>query len=141
MTMLSFDLQVCLDLQPIQTIEVMVWTSSIYDYFIIRPSSVTLTLNLPKQMFQVALLLLKETTLKSMHKCRSYGLVKFNLGPFYHLTRKCDLDLQPTHTNVSNGTTTPQAKHLYKITKYSQTCLKGSPKGRTKSGCLRQVTP
>ena len=24
---------------------------------------------------------------------------------------------------------------------YSQTCLKGSPKGRTKSGCLRQVTP
>ena len=24
---------------------------------------------------------------------------------------------------------------------YSQTCLKGSPKRRTKSGCLRQVTP
>ena len=24
---------------------------------------------------------------------------------------------------------------------YSQTCLKGSPKGRTKNGCLRQVTP
>ena len=24
---------------------------------------------------------------------------------------------------------------------YSQTCLKGSPKGKTKSGCLRQVTP
>ena len=24
---------------------------------------------------------------------------------------------------------------------YSQTCLKGSPKGRNKSGCLRLVTP
>ena len=24
---------------------------------------------------------------------------------------------------------------------YNQTCLKGSPKGRKKSGCLRQVTP
>ena len=28
-------------------------TSSIYDYFSIRPSSVTLTLGLPKQMFQM----------------------------------------------------------------------------------------
>ena len=36
--------------------------------------------------------------------------------------------------------------HLIKIYavgkfSYSQTCLKGSPKGRTKSGSLRQVTP
>ena len=27
------------------------------------------------------------------------------------------------------------------LSKYSQTCLKGPPKGRTKSGYLRQVTP
>ena len=27
----------------------------------------------------------------------------------------CDLDLQPTQTNVSNGTTTPQGEHLCKI--------------------------
>ena len=27
------------------------------------------------------------------------------------------------------------------IGNYSQTCLKGSPKGRAKFGCLRQVTP
>ena len=33
---------------------------------------------------------------KSMHKCRSYGLDKLNLWPFYNLTFKCDLDLQPT---------------------------------------------
>ena len=33
----------------------------------------------------------------------------------YHLTFKCDLDLQPTQTNVSNGTFTPQGEHLCKI--------------------------
>ena len=33
----------------------------------------------------------------------------------YHLTFKCDLDLQPTQTNVSHGTTTPQGEHLSKI--------------------------
>ena len=41
--------------------------------------------------------------LKSMHKCRSYGPDKLNLWPFYHLTFKCDLDFQPTWTNVSMG--------------------------------------
>ena len=53
--------------------------------------------------------------LKSMHKCRSYGPDKLNLGPFSHWTFKGDLDLQPTQTNVSNGTTTPQGEHLCKI--------------------------
>ena len=27
------------------------------------------------------------------------------------------------------------------VVKYGQTCLKGSPKGTRKNGCLRQVTP
>ena len=36
----------------------------------------------------------------------SYGLDKLNLWPFYHLIIKCDLDLQPTWTNISNGTAT-----------------------------------
>ena len=48
--------------------------------------------------------------LKYMYKCRSYGLDKLNLWPFYHLTFKCDLDLWPTWTNVSTGTSTPQAE-------------------------------
>ena len=52
--------------------------------------------------------------LKSMHKCRSYGLDKFNLWPFYHLTFKCDLDLQPTQINVSTGTSSAQGQHLIK---------------------------
>ena len=34
---------------------------------------------------------------------------------FYHLTFKCDLDLQPTGTNVSNGTATPQGEQLSQI--------------------------
>ena len=52
-------------------------------------------------MFQMALLLLKGEQLcqiifKSMHKCRSNGPDKLKLRPFYHLTFKCDLNLQPT---------------------------------------------
>ena len=41
-------------------VEVMARTSSIYDNFIICPSSVTLTFNLPEEMFQMALLPFKE---------------------------------------------------------------------------------
>ena len=44
--------------------------------------------------------------LKHMHKCTSYNPDKLNSWPFYHLTFKCDLDHQPTSTNVSNGTCT-----------------------------------
>ena len=32
----------------------------------------------------------------TMNKYISYGPGKLNLYPFYHLTFKCDLDLQPT---------------------------------------------
>ena len=28
---------------------------------------------------------------------------------------ECDLDLQPTQANISNGTSTPQGEHLCKI--------------------------
>ena len=56
----------------------MARTNSIYDHLIIWPSSVTLTFNLPEQMFQMALLLLKgeqlcQIVFKFMHKCTSYG--------------------------------------------------------------------
>ena len=50
-----------------------------------------------------------------MYKCRCYGPDKLNLWQFYHLTFKCDLDLQSNQTNVSNGTTPPQGEHLCKI--------------------------
>ena len=54
--------------------------------------------------------------LKSMHKSKSYGLDKLNkFMTFCHLTFMCDLDLQPTQINVSNGTTAPKGEHLYKI--------------------------
>ena len=51
----------------------------------------------------------------NMHKCRRYGPDKLNLWPFYHLTFKCDLDLQLTWTNVSNGTATLQKEQLCQI--------------------------
>ena len=40
--------------------EAMAQTSSVYDSFIILPSWVLLTFNLPEQMFQMALLFVKE---------------------------------------------------------------------------------
>ena len=58
---------------------------------------------------------LGQIILKSMHKCRSYGADKLNLWPFYHLTCKCDLDLQPTWTNVSNGNATPKGEQLCQV--------------------------
>ena len=65
-------------LNPHINVEVMAPTNSIYDHFIICPSSVTLTFNLLKQRFQMALLLLKENTCAKLfwnllQRCRSYG--------------------------------------------------------------------
>ena len=45
---------------PCMNVEVLAQTSSIYDHFMIWPSSVTLLFNLSEQMFQMALLLLKK---------------------------------------------------------------------------------
>ena len=53
--------------------------------------------------------------LNSTHKCTSDGPCKLSLWPFYHLTFKCDLDLQPTWTNVQSGTSTPQGQQLCQI--------------------------
>lgn len=55
----------------------------------------------------MSLLLLKayictKLIIKSIPKRTGTG--KLNLLPFFHLTPKCDLDLQLTCTNVSNGT-------------------------------------
>ena len=47
-----------------------------------------------------------------MHKYRRFGKDKLNLWPFYHWTFKCVLDLQPSQTSVSNGTTTLHWEHL-----------------------------
>ena len=89
---------------PCMNVEVMALTSSIYNHFIISPSSVIFTFNLPEQMFQMALLLLKENNYVKLVwnpciKCRSYGPDELNLWRFHHLLFKCDLDLQPTWTS------------------------------------------
>ena len=63
-----------------------------------------------------------------MHKCRIYGPDKLNLWPFYHLTFKCDLGLQPNWTNVSNDTFTPQGEQLcHIILKSMDKCTRYSP--------------
>ena len=60
----------CINLQD------MAQTNSIFDHFISWPPSVTLTFNLPQQMFHMALLpqgeQLCQSILKFMHKCTSY---------------------------------------------------------------------
>ena len=72
--------------------------------------------------------------LKSMHKCRSYGPHKHSFWPFYHLTFKCDLDLQPTWTNVSNGISTPRGQQLCQyILKSMHKCTSHGP---DKSRCM-----
>ena len=97
---------------PCINVKVMAWISSIY---------LTFKCDLDLQPTQTNVLNgtttpqgehLCKAILISMHKCRSYGLDKLNLWPFYHLTFKCDLNHQPTQTNVSNGITTPQGDHL-----------------------------
>ena len=49
------------------TVQLMAPTNSVYDHFIIYPSSETLTFNLPEQMFQMALLLLKDNNCACIH--------------------------------------------------------------------------
>ena len=86
-------------LNPRINVKVMVPTSSIYDHFIIWSSIVTLTFNLPRQRFQMALLLLQDNTCSKLfwNLFINVGLWhgQANLWPFYHLTFKCDSDLQP----------------------------------------------
>ena len=47
-------------LKSMHNVRVMARTSSIHDHFIIKPSSVSLTVKVPEQMFQIVLLLVKE---------------------------------------------------------------------------------
>ena len=89
------------------------------DHLILWTSSVMLTFKLPEQLFQMALQLFKENKCDKLfwNPCTnvSYGQDKLNLWPFYHLTFKCDLVLQPFWTNVSNDTATPQGKNCAKL--------------------------
>ena len=78
---------------------------------------------------------LRKIILKSMHKCTSYALDKLNIWPFWPLFDPCDLDLQPTCKNVSNGTSPPRGQEqckiifnsMHKCTSYAQdklnTCI------------------
>ena len=101
--------------------DVMARTNPKHDDFIIRSLSLTLTFKIPEQIFQMERTCtpqgeqLCQIILKTMHKWRSYGPDKLNLWPFSHLTFKCDLDLQPTGTNLSKDTATPHGKQLWQL--------------------------
>ena len=46
-------------LNPCINVQVMAWTSSIYDHFDLKLTPVTLTFDLPEKVFQMALFLLE----------------------------------------------------------------------------------
>ena len=95
--------------------EAMAGTSSIYNNFIIGLSSVTLTFNLHEHMLQMALLLFKNNCAQLFwNPCINVVVMAWTSSKF-HLTFKCDLDFQSYHTNVSNGTSTPQREQLCHI--------------------------
>ena len=77
-------------------VEDLARTYSIYDYFIIWPSSVSLIFNLPEQMFQMALLFLKENNCAKLfwNPCINGGVLARTIS--IYVTFKCELDLQPT---------------------------------------------
>ena len=114
------------------------WQAQFFYHFLISPSSVPLTFNLPEQMFQMTLLLLKD------NKCdKLFWNLYINvqvmarticLWPFYHLTFKCDLDFQHTWINVSNGTFTLHGQQLCQIILKSM--LKYTSYGPDKSGWM-----
>ena len=75
----------------------MARSRSVYDHFIIWPSSVTLTVNQPEQMFQMELSLLTDNNCAKLfwNPCINVQVIarsKLNLWPFYHLAFKCDRD-------------------------------------------------
>ena len=70
---------------PCINVKVMAQKNSIYDHFIIGPSSVTLTFNQPRQMFQMALLLLKENCAKLFCiPCINVEVMAWTSSIYYH---------------------------------------------------------
>ena len=102
---------------PCINVEVMARTSSSCDHAIIWPSSVTLTFNLPKQMFQIALLLLKDNTWAKLFwsPCINVEVMartSFIYDHFIIWPSSVTLNFNRPPKHVSNGTTTPQGEHL-----------------------------
>ena len=105
---------------PCINVPVMAQTSSIYDHFDLYLTPMTLTFNLREKNNSYGICpprgqQLCKIILISMQKCTSYGLDKLNIWPFWPLFDPCDLDLQPTWKNVSNGTSPPRGQQLCKI--------------------------
>ena len=124
---------------PCINVEVMFRTSSIYDHFIIWPSSVTLTVNLPEQMFQRTLLILKENDCAKLFWSPGITVGVMSWTSSIYVTFKCDLDLQPTWKNVSNDTSPPQERQQCQI--FLKSMHECRSQGLEKSGCMHTHTP
>ena len=70
--------------------------------------------------------------------CRQYRFVLLRFTGLFIINLYCHIYLA-IFTFFVNLLKCPIVNHWNIM--YSQTCLKGSPKRRTKSGCLRQVNP
>ena len=111
---------------PIINVKVMAQTSSIYAYihFMIWPSRLTLTFNIPEHMFQMALLLVKENNSYCAKLFRNpsrhvHVLAWTDLAQFYNHFIAFDIQVWPwpstSLNNVSNSTTTSQGEQLWQI--------------------------
>ena len=100
---------------PCINVEVMVRTCSIYDHFIIWPSSVTLTFNLPKQMFQMALVLVKE------NNCTKFWNPCMNVQVMATTNPDRRTYIQCTYTEVVTTMSRSQQVGSTKIRKFCKT--------------------
>ena len=109
-------------------------TSSIYDHFVIWPSSVTLTSNLSKQLFWTVLLLEDNNYAKFFwNPCINVPVMARTSSIYYHF----DLYLTPMtltfnlrEKNVSNGTSTLQDNNCAKFFKSMNKCTIYGPDKR-----------
>ena len=88
---------------PWKNVEVMARTSSVYDHFLIWPSSVTLTFNLPEQKFKIPLLILKENYCAQLfwNQCINVEVMA-RTNPIYAHFISFDLQVWPWPSNYLN---------------------------------------
>ena len=95
----------------------MAWTNSTCDYFIIWPSSVILTFNLPEKMFQMALLLLKDNNSVKLFRnqwinVQVMALTSSIYDHFIIWSSSVIFSFNLSHQIFQNGTSTPQGEQL-----------------------------
>ena len=113
---------------PRTDVEVMAWTSSIYDHFIIWPSTYQ-----SEQTFQMALLLIKENNCAKLfwNPYTNVQVMTWTSSIYDHFTiwpSSVPLTFNVPEKNVSSGTSTPQGEQLCQIIlKFMHKCRSYGP--------------